>query len=459
MTLNDTIAAVSTPRGVGGIAVIRISGDEAVSVARRVFTPFGKSENFTPRKATYGKIHTPAGEMLDSGILTYFASPASYTGEDMIEVSCHGGLYVTRAVLSAVLSAGARHAEAGEFTRRAFLSGKLTLTEAEAVGELLEADTEDKMRLAGGALGGRLSKEITAITDELTHVMSALYAAIDYPEEDVGTEGEEQIASAVESAKNRISKLLSTYKRGKAVSSGVKCVICGRPNAGKSSIYNLIAGEDAAIVTDIPGTTRDVLRQRVSFGGVTLELCDTAGLRESADAVEMIGVDRATKEMESAELLICVFDSGAPLTAEEREMMEKYPAVSRIAVLNKGDLERKLSEEDEKFIRESHTTCVNMSCASGEGLEALSEAVGKLYDAGEVDLGRDAVIWSARHESKLRIALDYLTAAFDALEYGDAVDAVCTLCEGALSELAETDGRGVTEEIVAGIFSRFCVGK
>ncbi|MBR6808516.1 MAG: tRNA uridine-5-carboxymethylaminomethyl(34) synthesis GTPase MnmE [Clostridia bacterium] len=462
MFLSDVIAAVSTPRGKGGVAVIRISGDGTLEVVKRMFRGIsGKAvTDFPPRHAIYGAVVTPDGSEIDRGILTYFRGPASYTGEDMAEVSCHGGVLVTREVLSCVLASGARLAEAGEFTRRAYLNGKLTLTEAEAVGELLEADTDDRRRLASSALTGRLSGKIGEIADKLCGVMSALYAAIDYPEEDIGDMGEREIGDVIEESLLEIGKLLSTYKKGKAVSDGVKCVICGKPNAGKSSLYNLITGEDSAIVTDIAGTTRDVLRERVSFGGVTLELCDTAGLRETEDSVESIGVKRAEAEMEKAELLVGVFDGSTPLSESEKAMMAKYPSdCARLAVINKSDLTRGMTEDDLKLIEDSHDGVVSISCEDGTGIDSLAVKIGELYDAGSCEIGRDAIIWSARQEATLRRAHEYLTAAKESFEYGDPVDAVCTLCEGALSELSETDGRGVSEEIVSGIFAKFCVGK
>ncbi len=461
MIFSDTIAAVSTPRGKGGIAVIRISGEDTLEVVSRVFEPVGRRsiESYPARHAIYGNITDTDGNVIDSGILTVFRAPASYTGENMAELSCHGGVYVTRTVLAAVLSAGARLAEAGEFTRRAFLAGKLTLTEAEAVGMLLDADTDDKMRLASTALRGRLSEKISEVTGNLTAVMGALYAAIDYPEEDIGDEGERRIGGVIEKSLADVRRLLSTYRRGKAVSEGVKCVICGRPNAGKSSLYNMITGEDSAIVTDIAGTTRDVLRERVSFGGVTLELADTAGIRETDDTVESIGVRRAEAELSSAELVIGVFDGSIPLDDGDRRMIASYPTSSRIAVINKSDLGINLPEDDVKLIRDSHNVTVCMSCETGEGLESLADAVAQMYDTASVDLDRDAVIWSARHEATLRRAEEYLSAADVSMKYGDPVDAVCTLCESALAELSETDGRGVTEDIVSEIFSKFCVGK
>ncbi len=463
MGYSDTIAAVSTPRGSGGIAVIRISGSRCCEILARVFEPVGNygASSLPPRRACFGNIYSVENgkkNLLDEGIVTYYKAPASYTGEDMAEISCHGGVLVTRAVLAAVLAAGAVPAEAGEFTRRAFISGKISLTKAEAVGNMLYADTDDRLKLAAAGLSGRLSGEISDITGKLYSAMTALYAAIDYPEEDLAEISSEEVAEVLNASLDRIKKLLSTYKRGKAVSDGVKCVICGKPNAGKSSLYNLIVGEDSAIVTDIAGTTRDVLRESVSFGGVTLLLADTAGLRSTKDTVELIGVDRARREISGAELIISVFDGAAGVDGDERQMISSYPAVPRIAVINKGDLESALTPEDLAFIKENHSTVVNMTCADGSGLSSLAEEVGKIYDAGECDLSC-AVVWSARQEAMLRRAGEYLKCALDSHENGDPVDAVCTLCECAIGELSETDGRGVSEEIVNGIFSKFCVGK
>lgn len=461
MNVFDTIAAVSTPRGKGGVAVIRISGADTAEILSRVFRPAGKtSPAEAPRRAIYGNIVSPDdGSVIDSVLATFFASPASYTGEDMAEISCHGGVFVTGAVLSAVLSAGARGAAAGEFTRRAFISGKLTLTEAEAVGELLDADTPERMRLASSALGGKLSDRVRAIGDSLLGAMTALYAVIDYPEEDLSGMSDAEIEDAVAKALEDVKELRATYKRGRAVSEGVKCVICGKPNAGKSSLYNLMTGEESAIVTEIAGTTRDVLRERVSFGGITLELCDTAGLRDTEDTVESIGVRRAETEIAKAELVIAVFDGSCHLTESDREMASLYAKDHAIAVINKGDLGCVLDKSELEYINGHHGTVVEMCCAEGRGVEALAEAVGALYDSGACRIGEDALIWSARQNAALLQAEDNLASALEAHRFGEPSDAVCTLCETAMGHLMSTDGRGVTEEIVSGIFSRFCVGK
>lgn len=456
-----TIAAVCTPPGKGGIAVIRVSGDEALDVTGRVFSPSsGKSVAELPaRYAAFGTIHTLSGDVLDTGLCTVFRGPASFTGEDVCELSCHGGTYVTASVLSAVLSAGATMAGPGEFTKRAFLGGKLSLTEAEAVGQLIDADTEERMRLSAGAVRGVVSEKLRQIREPLFDVMTALYAAIDYPEEDVGDEGETQIASVVSTALADIRTLLGTYRTGRAVAEGVKTVICGRPNAGKSSLFNRLTGEDAAIVTQIAGTTRDILRQVVSFGGVTLQLSDTAGLRDTGDEVEQIGVDRAHREIAEAELILAVFDPGLGIETVEHDMVEAYPPCPRIAILNKADTGATFTEEELYWLKINHDKVVRLSCETGEGLESLAAVVAEFWGSDRLDVGKDAVIWDVRQYAALTRAETYLRDASVALRRGDALDAVCTLCESALAALDETDGRSVNGEIVDAIFARFCVGK
>jgi len=456
-----TIAAVSTPPGKGGIAVIRISGDGALETAGRVFVPVGSRsvENLPARYAAYGTVTTPQGETLDTGICTVFHSPASFTGEDMVEISCHGGTFVTHAVLAAVLAAGAEPALPGEFTKRAFLSGKLSLTEAEAVGQLIDADTEERMKLSSGAVRGLVSEKLTALRGELFDVMTALYAAIDYPEEDVGDEGEREIGAVVNRVLAGVRQLLSTYRTGRAVAQGVKTVICGRPNAGKSSLFNRLTGEDTAIVTRIAGTTRDILRETVSFGGVTLRLSDTAGLRETGDVVEQMGVERAGEEIRGAELVLAVFDPSAGIGEAERDMIEAYPDCPRIAVLNKSDLPEQFAEEDMTLLENSHDAVIRVSCTTGAGMEDLAAQVAALWGSDRLDVGRDAVIWDARHHAALSRGEMYLAEAARALEVGDALDAICTVCESALASLDETDGRGINSEIIDAVFARFCVGK
>lgn len=464
-----TVAAVSTPRGKGGIAVIRISGDDAVAVAGRMFRPASGKPlgECGRRRAVFGTILDARDEEVDTGIAVLFAGPNSFTGEDVAEISCHGGPAATEAVYLSAIAHGAAEAGPGEFTRRAFLNGKLSLTEAEAVGRLIDADTEERLALSSGGLRGNVSRKIAAISEGMLATMTALYAAIDYPEEDVGDEGEREIGNTLRASLDAVNALLGTYRVGKAVADGVKTVVCGRPNVGKSSLFNLMTGEESAIVTEIAGTTRDILRETVSFGGVTLRLSDTAGLRGDTDGVvEEIGVDRAKKEIGGAELILAVFDGSEPLAKEDGDLLEMLssdavpPGAMKIAVINKAD--RGLCLTGEELAR-IDAACgagnrIAVSAASGDG-EALAEAVGEAFSAGKLDLRRDAVIWDVRQRQALEHARSALEEAVAAIEAGDPVDCVCTLAEEAMAALDETDGRSVDQGIVDEIFKRFCVGK
>lgn len=457
---NRTIAAVSTPRGKGGIAVIRISGSDAASVASRMFRSKRDLSEYPARSAVYGEILSSEDEVIDTGIAVIYRAPASFTGEDVVEISCHGGVSVTRETLMSAIAHGAVSALAGEFTKRAFVNGKLSLTEAEAVGRLIDADTKERMLLAGGAARGNVSSRIEELSAGLFDVMTALYAAIDYPEEDVGDEGERMIGEVLRGTLHGVNELLSTYRVGRAVSDGVKCVVCGRPNVGKSSLFNCMTGEESAIVTDIAGTTRDILRETVSFGGVTLRISDTAGIRDSDDAVEKIGVERAMGEICSAELIIAVFDGSERLTKADYELLESVKSASgeKIAVINKTDAGSGLTEAEEEKIKEAAGNIVRVS-ATNNDVRELEDEVARLFGSDKISLGHDAVIWDARQREILLRARSFLEAAVGAVENGDAVDAVCTMAEEALAALNETDGRGINESIVNEVFSRFCVGK
>ena len=463
MSIGETVAAVSTPRGTGGVAVIRITGDGTRGVLGRVFSPAGGGSLFDrpPRTAVYGEVKGADGIAVDRAVVTFFEGPHSFTGEDVGEISCHGGVAVTASVFGAVLEAGATPAGPGEFTRRAFINGKMTLSEAEATGLLISADTPERMKLAGAAADGTLSRTITSVTAKLTSALASLCAVIDYPDElvedgEIDPEGE--ILSAVCGARERIEKILSTYKRGSAVVSGVRTVICGAPNVGKSSLFNALTGEDDAIVTEIAGTTRDVLKKTVSFGGVTLLLSDTAGLGDPSDKVEAIGVERAKKETENAELILAVFDGSRPLTEDEKKTVGALPEAAKIAVINKKDLAPGMTEADKRLIEDRFDAAASV-CAKGGDAEELEAAVSSLFDGGAVDRTRDPVIWDARRRADLSVAAELLARAEEILSSGGPADAACALCEEAEGRVAMTDGRGVSEEILSEIFSRFCVGK
>lgn len=464
-----TIAAISTPHGKGGVAMIRITGESTEDIIRKVFVPTGTVfPSDSPRYAVFGKITDPfdtVGNTVDSGIAVFYKAPASFTGEDTAEISCHGGILVTKRVLEAALSAGAVPADPGEFTRRAFLNGKITLSEAEAVGLLLDADTDSRMKLASSGVRGVLSEKLSAIADRVSAVLSALFALIDYPDEDIDEIGVDKLSSELLGAAADAEALGATFRTGKAVAEGVKTLICGRPNAGKSSLYNALLGEDRAIVTSIPGTTRDVLEDTVDAGGVTLRLWDTAGIRESGDEVEMIGIERAYERMEEAELILAVYDGSQNLCNEDVKLMDELSRrtdgkeIYTVAIVNKEDSGTVLSDAEMEMIRSHHNSVLVLSAATGKGVDDLRKKIGELYGLGEISVGNDAVIWDASRKAELDMAAVLLRDAAESLIEGEPEDAVCSSAELALAALRRTDGRGVSEEIVNGIFSRFCVGK
>ncbi len=463
MAYGSTIAAISTPSGKGGVAIIRVSGDEAISIASRVFFPKSKKAvcELPSRVQSYGDI-LYGGEYIDDGMLTVFRAPRSYTGEDVVEISCHGGILVTRTVLEALLSAGAVPAEAGEFTRRAFINGKLSLTEAEAVGDLLEAKSREQIRLSSGASRAKLSGAIADIRGSLTELLSSTYARIDYPDEDLGDFTNEESLERLHAVKNSLLRLISTYPTGKAISEGIKTVICGKPNVGKSTLYNAVLGEDAAIVTDVEGTTRDILCRSVPLGRVVLNLSDTAGIRDSerADEVEKIGIDRTRAAISEAELIISVFDGSRAADSEDGALIELLSEIScpKIAIINKCELEEKF---DRGALGDGFAYVIEASAKAREGelIERLSAAVSALFTDEKISVGNEAVISSARHNASLTRALSFVEAAIAAYSSGVYTDAASSEVERALGAIAEIDGRAVSEEVVSDIFSKFCVGK
>ncbi len=459
-SLYETIAAVSTPRGKGGVAVIRISGVDALSVGDAVFSK--KLSDIEANRAVYGKIYfpTPDGdrEIIDDGIATVFRAPNSFTGEDTVEISCHGGVLITERVLAACFAAGARQAEAGEFTRRAYVNGKMRLDSAEALGALLEAKTTPQLKLARSGMSGRLAMRADELYDELLSVAAELRADIDFPDEDVSEMTDAELYERLSHVLSETERLAKTYTTGRAVAEGVNTVICGRTNSGKSSLYNRIVGYDAAIVTDIEGTTRDIITDTVSFGGVTLRLCDTAGIRDSFDPVEQIGIDRAKDALASAELIFAVVDRSRTMDEADLELMKKISETKgyKIAVINKADLPAAANSLD--FTRDFDAT-VSISAKTGEGVCDLSQIVSKAFLNGEVDLSTDAVVSTARQYGALVSAEKLLRSALKGIDIGLPCDLVCVDVESALFELASIGGREAGEDIIDTIFSKFCVGK
>ena len=463
MAYGKTIAAISTPPGKGGVAIIRISGEDAVKIAEDVFFPKSKKRlsDYPKRMQLYGDVRYK-GECIDDGMATCFFAPESYTGEDVVEISCHGGTLVTKTVLEALLFAGAHPAEPGEFTRRAFINGKLSLVEAEGIGELLEAKTREQIRLFSGEARGRLAGRIDEIRSALVELLSSVFARIDYPDEDLGEFDDEESLKRLYIIKEKINALLSTYPTGRAISEGIPTVICGKPNVGKSTLYNAILGEDAAIVTDIEGTTRDVLTTTAPLGRVLLRLSDTAGVRseESADAVEKIGISRTKEKIGDASLIIAVFDLSRQASDEDRDLINLLDGNknAKIALLNKCELDEKfdtgiLSGKFDKIIR------ISAKDKETDTVASLSAAVEALFINESINASEDSILSSARHNASLTRALEFVNAAISAFESGVYADAAASEVERALSAIAEIDGRAVSEEVVSDIFSKFCVGK
>ncbi len=452
----DTVAAVSTPRGKGGIAVIRISGDGTREILDTVFAARGASPVERPRYATYGEIREADGTVIDEGLALFFSAPHSFTGEDVAEISCHGGALLTEQVLSAVFAAGAREALPGEFTRRAVMNGKMKLSSAEALGALLEAKTTGQVALSRGGMKGTLARALEESFAALSLLMADAYAKIDFPDEDLNSMSCEEMIAALTKRRDALSALAESYRTGHAVAEGIRTVICGPVNAGKSTLYNALVGREAAIVTDIAGTTRDVLCETVALGRVTLRLFDTAGLRETSDAVEGIGVMRAREEMQRAELILCVLDASREADAEVRALLAELAAkeTSVVIVLNQCDR----GDVFDATLLADFAYVVRVSAAKGE-IASLVSTVEGLYLANGVDLREDPIVSNARQHAALCRATVSLSRAIDALRANVPMDAALVDVELAMSALGEVDGRAVDEAILADIFANFCVGK
>ncbi len=457
-TFDSTVTALSTPPGKGGVALIRTSGKDAISIVEHCFeAKSGKPlSHHLPRTAIYGSFLSD-GEAIDDVLVTFFRAPHSYTGEDMVEITCHGSMLIVSVILETLFKNGAVSAERGEFTKRAFLAGKLGLTEAEAIGEILDAKSIAQLKLFEKDSRSRLSQTLGVLYEDLSSLVSTVYAKIDYPDEDLADLSDDEIVTRAQAILQDAKKLSATYQTGRAIAEGIPTVLLGKPNTGKSSLYNHLCGKDAAIVTEYAGTTRDVLEATVSVGKVLLRLSDTAGVRETDNPIEKIGIERSRQTAADAELVLVLFDASEELDEADTSLLAFVDSLcgEKIALLNKSDLSSQINPDT---LRSHFGHVLSVSVRNGDVAE-LYNTIEALFTDEKIRIGEDAILSSARQHAAVSTAISYMESSLEALRAGCAQDAAVSDLELALGALAETDGRAVGDDIVSHIFSKFCVGK
>jgi len=454
----DTIAAISTPLGEGGLAVVRISGPDALRVADRCFRP-SRRDAPPPSQAPshtlhYGKVEKD-GQAIDEVLLAVMRAPRTYTREDTVEIACHGGLLPAKLVLEAALAAGARPAEPGEFTKRAFLNGRLDLAQAEAVLDVIRSRTELALQAAQHQLAGKLSARVNAVRERLLETLAHIEAWIDFPEEDIEPDTGARLLEAIRDAEAQVARLLASAREGRLLRRGVRAVITGRVNAGKSSLLNRLLGEERAIVAPSPGTTRDTIEETADIRGLPVVCVDTAGLRDTTDAVEAEGVRRARSALDQADLALHVLDGSEPLAPEDAAALERIRARPHIVVVNKIDLPQRLRLPP----LPEKSRAVRLSCLTGEGVETLKDAIRETVWAGEIRADTIEVMINARHREALRRAAEALARAAAAQEREEAPEFVALDLRLAAEALGEIVGKTFTEDLLDRVFSRFCIGK
>ena len=452
----ETIAAIATAQGQGGIGVIRISGEEAIDIADKIFKAVSgkKLKEIPGYTAKFGKV-CDKDEEVDEAVALVFRAPHSYTGENVVEVSCHGGLYITKRILRLIFEAGARPAEPGEFTKRAFLNGKIDLIKAESVMKIIEATGKNAARVAVAVNEGAISKKVEVIKNELLELSARLSVWADYPDDESIDVDFDSVKEILVEAKRQLEILIKNYDTGKILINGVKTAIVGAPNVGKSTLMNMLSGVEKSIVTDIPGTTRDIVEETVNIGDITLKISDTAGIRETSDLVENIGVNRAKACAKSAELVLFVIDGSRELTEEEIILLKSIKENKSIVVLNKCDLIRRV---DGNYLKDFAEEMVEISAKNGAGIEFLKESILKVLGTEKIEPS-EGILVSERQFIAVKNALKSIEKAQEAINMGLTLDAVTVSINDALDELFELTGEKVTQVVVDKIFSDFCVGK
>jgi tRNA modification GTPase len=455
--LDDTIAAIATPLGEGGLAVVRISGKNALAVADQSFLPLGKDSRKPSAAGShtiqYGKI-VNAGRVIDEVLLATLRAPRTFTREDTVEISCHGGLLPAKLVLDTLLKNGARLAEPGEFTRRAFLNGRIDLAQAEAVADLIHSRTELALSAANEQLAGKLSQRINRLRDDLMLALAHVEAHIDFPDEDIAPDTREKLWQRLENGLAFMDELLRTADEGQILRRGIRAAILGRPNAGKSSLLNQLLGRDRAIVSPIAGTTRDTIEETANIRGLPVVFIDTAGLREARDEIEVEGIRRSHESLAQAELILHVLDASQPLAEADEQLFAAFAAKKRILVCNKTDLRRKLNLPPGLT-----APVVDVSCLGGQGIEALKDTLRQLIWSGEITAEMLQVTINSRHQDALNRARTSLRQAADALRDAATLELVAMDLRIAANAVGEIVGKTTTEDLLDSIFSTFCIGK
>lgn len=457
LTEFDTIAAISTPIGEGGISIVRMSGEDAIKIADEVFK--GEDLSKVPTHTIhYGHIIDPdTGKTIDEAMVTVLRAPKTFTREDIVEINCHGGIVVTNHILQLLLSHGARMADPGEFTKRAFVNGRIDLTQAESVMDIVRAKTDKARQVAVGQLAGGLLHKIQAMRQEILNTLANVEVNIDYPEYDADTVTAKQMADTSRSVIDKINRLLKTAQEGKILRNGLATAIVGRPNVGKSSLLNYLTQSDKAIVTDVAGTTRDTLEEYVSVKGVPLELIDTAGIHHTEDKVEKIGVERSKKALERADLVLLLIDASQALTAEDQALIEATKDKKRIVILNKSDLGQKITTTEMEKLTGSDV--ISTSILKEQNLDALEELINKLFFAGIENSNAQIMVTNQRQASLLHKAKKELEDVIQAVEDGVPVDIAQIDFTGAWDTLGEITGESAPDELITQLFSQFCLGK
>ncbi|MEJ8555353.1 tRNA uridine-5-carboxymethylaminomethyl(34) synthesis GTPase MnmE [Tepidibacter sp. Z1-5] len=459
MYIDDTIAAIATAPGEGGIGIVRISGEKALDIAESVFESVNKKsiKDYNPRTLIYGNI-IEDGKIIDEVLLAYMKGPHTYTKEDVIEINCHGGFISVKKILELVLKKGARLAEGGEFTKRAFLNGRIDLSQAEAVMDIINAKTDLSYNVAQSQLEGSLSFKIKELRNKVTELLAHVEVAIDFPDEDVEHITYENLYNKSKELRKEITNLYETSETGKIIRDGLKTVIVGKPNVGKSSLLNAILKESRAIVTDIPGTTRDVIEEFVNINGIPLRIIDTAGIRETEDIVEKIGVQKSRESFESADLAILVLDASRCLSVEDIDILENVKNKNTIVLINKTDLENKIDEDKIKeYVDEKRI--IKISALERKGIDKLENEIADMVYKGNVSQGDSVMITNVRHKDSLERAIKSINDAINAIEDNMALDFIEVDLKNIWDYLGEVSGDTVSEDLLDTIFRDFCIGK